>query len=67
MSDAWNPSGRCRDLAEECRHVPATCSSIEKRNHHLRMESITAGRGVGCSTSHARRLAARLISLDRGT
>jgi hypothetical protein len=39
MSDAWNRAGRCYDLAEERRHLAATCSSIEMRNRHLRMEA----------------------------
>jgi hypothetical protein len=38
MSDALNRAERCRDLAEECRHAAAICSSTEMRIHHLRME-----------------------------
>ena len=38
MSDAWNRAERCRDLAQKCRHVAATCSSTEMRNHRMWME-----------------------------
>jgi hypothetical protein len=38
MSDARNRAERCRDLAEECCHVAATCSSTEMRNHSLCIE-----------------------------
>jgi hypothetical protein len=38
MSDAWNRAERCRDLAQECRHVAAICSPTEMRDHHLQME-----------------------------
>jgi hypothetical protein len=38
MSDALNRAERLRDLADECRHKAARCSSTPDRNHYLRME-----------------------------
>ena len=38
MSDAGNRAERCRDLAQECRHVAGLCFSTQMRNHHLQME-----------------------------
>src|SRR5712671_8232890 len=34
MSSAFYRAERCRDLAEECRRVPALCTSTEMRRHY---------------------------------
>lgn len=37
MSDASNRAERCRDLAEQCRHLAAISSSTDIRDRYLQM------------------------------